>query len=182
MKKKSLFLFFLLLIVSTNGFCQYGRIQHRIEVDFGCSKYEHQFGPASETRYAMGFGKHFDLLASLSVFGGVDPERIGHEFTHSQFQTFSFQLGARGNLDFLKICSLKVSCQGGIMLLERVFVEEGLVSSSGTIPPIVSGRIEHCFRLSPVTELGLFYCSTWAFCWRDARFDRFGISLSFKIE
>lgn len=180
--KKYIFFITCLLAFPFASYCQYRNLQHNIETDLGCVIHDNKIGSTLETRYAMGIANHCDLLASISLSQGIDPERVENMRIHSQFHSGSIQLGVRGHLDYLKICSLKLSCQGGVAIIEKVLVNTNTAVSNANWHPILAGKIEQCFKISTITQLGLFYDKGWLFSTQQPQFDRFGLTLSFKIE
>lgn len=177
----------LLLSLPMALFCQHHGLTHNVEINAGYAQNGKNKGSSLNAKYAVGAFNHLDFVSSISHSHGLDTKT--HVHVWDQYSCDAIELGIRGYLDFLKICSLKVEARGGALWLQKMdYISDlGLdydyPSTFYVYRFCASGQAEFDVRLTPVFSMGVYAGKTWMIddlC--PFVLDRIGLSLCFQFQ
>lgn len=162
---KSRIFVFLAVILSQLTFGQNNSLTHSVGIYMGYAQQAYRKGVNLQCQYALGVCPHLDVLTSISLLNVFD---YSNRFASAgcalstrdakMSQATFVDIGVRTYVDFLRICSFKVSLLAGGNVYTQV-----ATSPLGMFGGNVDTKGELTFKVHQKIDLGLYYQYTHLF-------------------
>lgn len=141
-------------------FSQNNNLTHSVGIYMGYANRSAMNGMSLQCQYALGVCPHLDVLASVAFVNVYDKEGFSAHNVNAPIMSYMnfFNVGVRTYVDFLKICSFKVSGKIGVNTDYQY-----VLSSLNYSYPIglfcfnADAMGELVFNVSPKLDLGIYY-------------------------
>ena len=160
--KRIIFVLAVAFMFPTLLFSQNKSLSHSVGIYMGYANRSAMNGMSLQCQYALGVCPHLDVLASVALVNVYDknPKQeivIQNANTTPIMSYLSFlDFGVRTYVDFLKICSFKVSGQIG-MNTDFLSLYSPSISPIAMIRFNVDAKGELTFSVCPKLDLGIYY-------------------------
>ena len=165
--KKIILIISIVVIFPMLLFSQNKSLSHSVGIYMGYANRSAMNGMSLQCQYALGVCPHLDVLASVALVNVYDKnDDIRLQVIDGPTPIMSYlsflDFGVRTYVDFLKICSFKVSGQIGMNTDHQSVLHPNIANgmSAGPIVMIrfnVDAKGELTFSVCPKLDLGIYY-------------------------
>lgn len=159
--KRIIFVLAVAFMLPTLLFGQNKSLSHSVGIYMGYANRSAMNGMSLQCQYALGVCPHLDVLASVALVNVYDKnDDIRLQVIDGPTPIMSYlsflDFGVRTYVDFLKICSFKVSGQIG-MNTDFLSLYSPSISPIAMIRFNVDAKGELTFNVCPKLDLGIYY-------------------------
>ena len=164
--KKIILIISIVVIFPMLLFSQNTSLTHSVGIYMGYANRSAMNGMSLQCQYALGVCPHLDVLASVALVNVYDKDDIRLQTIDGPTPIMSYlsflDFGVRTYVDFLKICSFKVSGQIGMNTDHQSVLHPNIASGMSAGPIVmfrfnVDAKGELTFSVCPKLDLGIYY-------------------------
>ena len=164
--KKIILIISIVVIFPMLLFSQNTSLTHSVGIYMGYANRSAMNGMSLQCQYALGVCPHLDVLASVALVNVYDKDDIRLQAIDGPTPIMSYlsflDFGVRTYVDFLKICSFKVSGQIGMNTDHQSVLHPNIASGMSAGPIVmfrfnVDAKGELTFNVCPKLDLGIYY-------------------------